>query len=260
MLEKEEILLIIYFVAIAVFLAAFVIVFFIAFQRRKNKLLLERYEAKKRFERELVDSQLEIQNQTLKNVGWELHDNVGQLLSVANMQLNVLLASTEGEARDQIDDTKEVVTAVVEEVRSLSKTLNSDIIRNNGLVPSIQTDLERFNRLNFLHADFKMDGEVRFIKDEDEIIIFRILQEFFSNVIKHARAKHLFVHLNYTHKDLKIEAKDDGIGFNPLNKSGNSGLQNMKSRAELLNSSFELTSEPEVGTNLRMIYPYPTHD
>ena len=89
MLSKEEILLIIYFVIVILLLTAFVIVFFVVYQRRKNKMLLEQFEAKQRFEREISQSRLEMQEQTLKNVGWELHDNIGQLLSVAKLQLNI---------------------------------------------------------------------------------------------------------------------------------------------------------------------------
>src|SRR5690606_26148792 len=89
MLAKEELILIVYFIIVILLLTTFGIVFFITFQRRKNKLLVEKFETEKRFEEELTKSRLEIQEQTLKNVAWELHDNIGQLLSVANMQLNI---------------------------------------------------------------------------------------------------------------------------------------------------------------------------
>ncbi|MDX1782957.1 MAG: histidine kinase, partial [Aequorivita vladivostokensis] len=90
-LLPQEKLLIVYFIAVLLFFTIFSIVFVIAFQRRKNKFLKDRFEAEKRYQRELADSKIEIQEQTLKNIAWELHDNVGQLLSVANIQLNVLM-------------------------------------------------------------------------------------------------------------------------------------------------------------------------
>ncbi|WP_461303903.1 sensor histidine kinase [Aureisphaera sp.] len=260
MLQKEEILLIIYFIAVILFLAIFVILFFVAFQRRKNKLLLEKYEAQQRFQQELASSRLEIQEQTFKNIAWELHDNVGQLLSVANLQLNMLMTAPVDNMQDQIKDTKDVIVATVEEVRSLSKTLNTEVVLNNGLVESVKTELERFNRLNFLHADLKIDGEETVIRKEDEIIIFRILQEFFSNVIKHAKADKLFVHLYYDNKQLQIIANDDGEGFDTSKKSGNSGLQNMKSRASLLGADLNLTSQLGEGTKLQLTYPYPIYE
>ena len=81
-ITQETIVLIVYTIVVIFGLLLFVIWFFIAFQKRKNKLLVEQIEAEKRYERELATSQLEIQEQTFKNIAWELHDNVGQLLSV----------------------------------------------------------------------------------------------------------------------------------------------------------------------------------
>lgn len=256
MLKKEEVLLIIYFVAVIFLLALIVVIFFIAFQRRKNKFLIERLEAEQKFKEELSKSRLEIQEQTFKNIAWELHDNVGQLLSVANIQLNMLIDAPPGDYREQISETKDVIVATVDEVRSLSKTLNTEVVMHNGLIDSIKTELERFNRLNFLHANLNIEGEEIAIKNEDAIIIFRILQEFFSNVIKHAKANNLFVHLNYEEEFLKISARDDGIGFDTSQASKNSGLHNMRSRSQLLGAHFELISEVKKGTTLNLTYPY----
>jgi len=260
-LGKDNILLIMYFIAVIFVLGVFVVMFFIAFQRRKNKFLLERLEAQQKFQEELSNSQLEIQEQTFKNIAWELHDNVGQLLSVANLQLNMLMNNSDEGIHDQIKETKDVIVATVEEVRSLSKTLNTEVILHNGLVKSVEVELERFNRLNFLQADLKIEGdEDHTIKNEDEIIIFRILQEFFSNVIKHARANKLFVHLFYKEDVLEIKVVEDGVGFNTSLKSHSSGLRNMKSRAKLLGAEFDLQSALEKGSTLQLIYPYTFHD
>lgn len=256
MLEKEEILLIGYFIAVIFLLVLFVVVFFIAFQRRKNKFLIERYEAAQRFEKEIEKSKLEIQEQTLKNIAWELHDNVGQLLSVVNIQLNMLMHHTPDKFHEQIGETKGVVKDAVHEIRTLSKTLNNDVILKNGLVTSLNLELERFNKLSFLEANFSVDGDEQTIKSSDEIIIFRILQEFLSNVIKHAKAKKLFVHLKYKEKTLEILAKDDGVGFDSNQKTDSSGMETMRSRAELLNADFSITSNIGDGTILVLKYPY----
>lgn len=233
----------------------FLVVFFIAFQKRKNKFIMERMEAQQRFEKEITNARLEIQEQTLKNIAWELHDNVGQLLSVANIQLNLMQGNAPESIKDQIMETKDVIKATVQEVRALSKTLNSEVILNNGLQQSIQTEMDRLNRLKFLKAELKTNGEVIDLKNEDEIIIFRILQEFFSNVIKHAKADNLLVILDYGENELKIAVEDDGVGFDTIKNSGNSGLQNMKSRASLLGASYKLDSSPSQGTKLNLTYP-----
>jgi len=256
MLEKEEILLIGYFIAVIFLLVLFVVIFFIAFQKRKNKFLIERFAAKQRFEKEIEKSKLEIQEQTFKNIAWELHDNVGQLLSVVNIQLNMLMHHTPKAFHEEIAETKGVVKDAVNEIRSLSKTLNNDVILKNGLLTSLSLELERFNKLSFLDAKFKISGTEKEIKSSDEILIFRILQEFLSNVIKHAKAKKLFVHLNYKDKILEILAEDDGVGFDSNKKTDSSGMETMKSRAALLNANFSITSTIGDGTILVLKYPY----
>ncbi len=256
MLKKEEVLLIVYFVAIIFLLVSFVIIFFVAFQRRKNKLLMEKLEAKQKFEKELATSQLEIQEQTFKNIAWELHDNVGQLLSVVNLQLNMLNNTIPNEFHEQVTETKGVVSEAVQEIRSLSKILNHDVVLKNGLVTSLNIELERFNRLQFLDASIKINGEIVALDNENEILIFRILQEFLSNVIKHAKASKLSVTLEYEENSLIINAVDDGVGFNISEKTHSSGMQTMQARAKLLKAEFSLNSEIGKGTKLYLKYPY----
>ncbi|MDC8001227.1 histidine kinase [Aequorivita todarodis] len=255
-LLPQEKLLIVYFIAVLLFFAVFAIVVVVAFQRRKNKFLKERYEAEKRYQRELANSQIEIQEQTLKNIAWELHDNVGQLLSVANIQLNVLMNSAPDTYHAQIKETKGVVQETVQEIRSLSKVLNNDVVLKNGLLKSLQVELDRFNRLDYLNASLKISGDIVPLSSASEIIVFRILQEFLSNVIKHAKASKLFVHLDYKEKTLEITAEDDGVGFDTSYKTDSSGMETMHSRAALLNAEFSIISEIGKGTRLSIKYPY----
>ncbi|AFL82023.1 histidine kinase [Aequorivita sublithincola DSM 14238] len=256
MLKKEEVLLLVYFITIIFLLVIFVIVFFIAFQRRKNKFLKERYEAERRYQMELADSRIEIQEQTLKNIAWELHDNVGQLLSVVNIQLNVLMNAVPEKFNSQISETKGLVQDTVQEIRSLSKVLNNDVVLKNGLLESLQVELDRFIRLKYLKASLKITGDIVPLNSANEIIIFRIIQEFLSNVIKHAKATKLCVHLDYNEKTLKVTIEDDGVGFDISEKTANSGMLTMSKRAELLKAEFSITSKIGKGTQLFLKYPY----
>lgn len=247
--------LLIYMIAVIVIITTLVIIFFVVFQKRKNKLLIEKYEQKRQFELELSKSRLEIQEQILKNIGWELHDNIGQLLSVANMQLNILSTEISGKLKERLKDSQEVLKKSVAEVRALSKSLNSDVIQNLGLEQSVENELNRFNKLNFLNAKLTIKGEANDVVDEkDKIIIFRILQEFFSNCIKHSKAKNLEVMFEYLPKELFISVTDDGIGFDEDQIQKGSGLINMKSRADLINADFDLKSLKGKGVSLTLNY------
>lgn len=255
MLAKEELILIVYFIIIILLLTTFGIVFFITFQKRKNKLIYEKFEAEKRFEKELTQSKLEIQEQTLKNVGWELHDNIGQLLSVANIQLNILTGKTEEPEKSAIAEIKAVVANSLQEVRSLSKSLNNEMVHYAGLEASVKDELFRFKRLNILDTDFHISGESVELPQKDAIILFRILQEFCSNAIKHSKAEKLEVAFCYTPEELKIRVSDNGTGFNTEEVQKSSGLLNMKSRAELIQTDYSLKSSETMGTSLYLCYP-----
>ncbi|MEX0997758.1 MAG: ATP-binding protein [Flavobacteriaceae bacterium] len=254
MLLEEEVLLIIYFISVIFIVIVFVLVFFLVFQKRKNKILNEKLMMEVRYKNEIAKTKVEIQEQTLKNVAWELHDNIGQLLSVVNLQLNMMSGKSGENFTEHLKETKSLVQTTVQEVRSLSKTLNSEVIKNNGLIRSIEIEMERIERLKYAKTSFEISGKPKEIKHTDEIILFRIIQEFLSNTIKYAKAKKIGVFLNYTQDFLYLSISDNGKGFDTSQKTESSGLQNMKNRAQLLNADFSHTSVIGEGTQLILTY------
>lgn len=256
MLKKEELLLIGYFAGVILVLTILLVLFFITYQRKKNKVLIEKFEAEKKFERELVQSQLEIQEQTLKNVGWELHDNIGQLLSVASMQLNILSRNIEEHSQPAVLELKGIVSNSLQEVRSLSKSLNNEVIDHAGLENSFKNELDRFERLKILQTTFSTEGEKFEIIATHSVIIFRIFQEFFSNVIKHAEASELHFSMIYSPEKLQISASDNGKGFEVENVEKNSGILNMQSRSKLIGADLKLESIVNKGTSLSLLYQH----
>ncbi|MCP9199805.1 histidine kinase [Gramella sp. GC03-9] len=258
MLRKEEILLIVYFILVILFLAGFTVLFFITYQKRKNKLLKENFEAEQKFRAELSNARLEIQEATLKNVSWELHDNIGQLLAIAKMQINLLSKSVVEENQKAFAEVKNMVSDSLTEVRALSRSLNNEVVDQKGLEGSVENEIERFNRLGVLEAELRVKGEPHKIKTEDTVILFRILQEFFSNVIKYADASRLDVEFDYRPEELRISASDNGKGFDISQQETGSGLLNMKSRAEIIDTEFHLDSSVGKGTSLSLRYPTKT--
>jgi len=154
-----------------------------------------------------------------------------------------------------LDETSEIIAQSLQEIRTLSKLLNPEIVRNMGLKEAIELELQRFNRLKFLKAELKIVGTEVDLDKKDEIILFRILQEFLSNSIKHAKATKLEVTLSFTPENLIITAQDFGVGFNKETIENGSGLLNMKSRAKLIQTGFSLTSEKDEGVSLILTYP-----
>ncbi|SNR51993.1 hypothetical protein SAMN04488111_1395 [Lutibacter flavus] len=242
---------------IVIILAVSLIFFFSYFQQKKTAFLLKQREIQQRFDEEITKSKLEIQEQALKNISWEIHDNVGQLLSVAKMQLNMVQMSLPEKEQNQIIETGEIVSKSLQELRGLAKSLNPETIKNKGLLDSIKLEIDRYNRLNFVEAELIITDEPYNLTNEKEIILFRILQEFCNNTLKYSKAEKLEIELNYNPDLLTIIAVDNGIGFdiNDLSKQNGIGLINMKSRGELIGAKIELISSENKGTKLYISCP-----
>jgi signal transduction histidine kinase len=240
-----------------VIMVTMIIILFAIFQSKKNKYIVSQLEIEKKMEQEIAKSHMEIQEQGLKNIGWELHDNIGQLLAIAKMQLSILEPVIPEKYHRSVSEINGLIGDSLQEIRLLSKTLNPEVIANIGLLKSIECELERFNKLDFLEASLVVTGEEVKLDQKDEIILFRILQEFFSNVIKHSKASKLDVFLEYLPEQLRITAKDNGIGF-VANQSvaGGSGLINMKSRAHLIGATYSIDTSPDKGVHLALCYTY----
>src|SRR5690606_10533691 len=248
--------LLMYMIVVLVVVSSLVILFFVVFLKRKNKLLLDKMKQEQAFEAEIATAQTETQEQTLKNIGWELHDNVGQLLSFASMQLSILKMQVSDDVKEKFKETSDALKESLAEVRQLSKTLNNEVVLNIGFEKSITNELNRLKKMKFASAELRVMGEKQpFVDRKHEIIIFRIIQEFLSNSVKHSDAENLSITLDYQSNTLIITMKDDGKGFNMDVEKG-SVLLNMKSRATLINANLDLTSQPNEGVTLTLNYSF----
>jgi signal transduction histidine kinase len=214
---------------------------------------LQQRETEKKFEKAIAETQIEIREETLRNISWELHDNIGQLLTLAKIQVNIAQDDP-----NKLGEVTETITKSLTELRSLSKLINPDTIKSLSLIEAFTLEIERFNRMQFIKATITSNDEIEELDDKAEVIIFRILQEFFTNTIKHSKASNLDVNVHYGKEKLVIQAKDDGVGFDHLDcpsKRG-IGLSNMQNRGKLIGADVQLISEKEKGTAITLIYNY----
>lgn len=223
---------------------------FYIFQSRKTALILKQKESERILTKEFTESQIEIREETLKNISWELHDNIGQLLTLAKIQIQNITPET-----PELLETQDIISKSLSELRVLSKVINPEFIKTISLHEAIDIEINRLNRLNFIKARFITNGETFILDKKQEIIIFRMLQEFFSNTIKHAQASMLEVVITYGESSILFEAKDDGVGFD-ISKNTNLGigLQSMRNRAKLIGAEVNLKSEINKGTSISITY------
>jgi len=221
-------------------------------QKKKIQYILDKERAKANFEEQLLRTEVEITDQNLKNISWELHDNIGQLLSVASMEAKMLMQK-DTLTGDQLEDVVNVIGQSIAQIRGLSKTLNSDMIQKLGLKDALENEFDRLERIGLLKTTLEFNENL-IINKKKEIIIFRMLQEFISNVLKHAQASELKISLSELNGQVKIIASDDGVGFDTENIEANNGLLNLESRAKLIEADLIIDSKIGVGTTMELIF------
>jgi signal transduction histidine kinase len=240
---------------IFIVLTIFVISFIFLFQKRQLQNLQEKQALKTAYDQEILKSQIEVQNQTLQHIGQELHDNIGQLLSVAKINLNVLEESDNAE-HEYIKQTNEIITQSINDLRALTKSLDGDFVRDFGLEESISHELQRIRKTRRFQTELSVLGEKRKLGYEHEIVLFRIVQEILNNALKHAKAKNLDIILQYLPQSFTLTVWDNGKGFEmekalqkDLSQSG-AGLRNMQRRMELIGGKCTINSILGEGTEV----------
>lgn len=249
--------------ATTLFIVLFIlfVFFYSRVMERQNKLLLQEQELKNQYEETILRTQLEIQEQTLKTISEEIHDNIGQALSLAKLKLNTLKYDQPDLLVEKINDSRDLVSKAIRDLRDLSRSLNTDSIASMGLVRAIEQELELFRKSGF-QTTLYTEGEIKKMPPQQELILFRIVQESLNNIIKHAEAKTIKVTALYTDRELDLQVEDDGKGAAPeqLDMEGNSfkslGLRNMHNRARMIGGTFTIHSVPGNGTIIKLIIPF----
>jgi hypothetical protein len=249
--NKEQFLIFLISLASIGAIAAFI--FLIThLKKKKVQFLYEKELAKVNFEEQLLKTEVEITEQNLKNISWELHDNIGQLLSVASMEIK-MLKHRESIKGHELDDVVDIIGQSIAQIRGLSKTLNSDMFQKLGLRDALKNEFERLDRIGLLKTTLEFNEDI-IIDKKKEIVIFRMLQEFISNVLKHAQASELIVKIKRDNDKVLIHAKDNGIGFDQNSVKSNNGLLNLESRSKLIDAELKLYSTIGEGTAMELSF------
>ena len=231
------------------------------YKKRQTQLIIEQEMIKASFEAELLRTVIEVQEQTRKNLASELHDNIGQLLSLTNVTLASINFQYPEKAEQKITDTQHLVTRSIKELRQLSKLIHGEHFIQQGLTTSIEQEINWLQRngLYTVHSHLDLSTAPASNSDKD-LFVFRLLQESFNNILKHACADTIHVALHYDQGFLHLEISDNGIGFDAaaVNTAKQGlGLPNMQKRIQLLQGSMLVNATPQKGTHIIFQIPYP---
>lgn len=193
----------------------------------------------------------EVESHTLAGVGMELHDNVGQLLTALNLDIQTLLESKP--PPDNARGMESTVERAISELRRLSNSLSTDHLHKRPLVELLQEECQRLHRPGKREVVFLAEVHHPALEPDQHVVFYRIFQEALNNALKHARATRISVTL-VKNGTLRMEIQDNGRGYDAsmMKRSGH-GLANIRSRAALIGATCTMLSEPGKGTTIILV-------
>lgn len=226
-----------------------VLIFFVALYRKRHNFFLKEKELLEiRHSQILMESQLELQENIFTQISREIHDNIGQLLSLVRLNINTLdLKNLEA----KLAFTDQLLGRAIDDLRHLSHNLNTSYILEAGLVLAVGKLLESLERTGQFTVSYAPNDVQLELEEEKIIIVFRIIQEIINNIVKHANARLVECKMERMSEGARITITDDGRGFDTavLDKPGSGlGISNMFERAKLIPATIHISSTLEKGT------------
>jgi signal transduction histidine kinase len=239
----------------------FLILYIRSYNRHKKNHYLEKQNMQQRFESEMLQTRVEVQDQTMQSIATELHDNVGQLLSLTTLTLNSVNLNDGEKAKKKIDNSLALVNKSIKELRELAKLLHGEQLVENGIGHAIDQEINWLNKAG--SYELKIDNQLidlQITSPNKDLIILRLLQEIINNIIKHAQATYIQIDSHLTNNILHLRVAENGIGFNPeeiKSKKSGMGLNSIYKRIEMISGKLILNSTPGEGTSISIEVPYP---
>jgi len=224
----------------------------------ENARLYERMRAARDRLQALSRQLVEVQEAERRHVARELHDEIGQILTVLKLVVEMSTTLPADEVGASLDKALTLINELAARVRSLSLDMRPTTLDNLGLVPALRWHFERYTTQTNVRVTFKHTGvEGCRFAPEIETAVYRIVQEALTNVARHSGASEVTARLWADQDTLGVQIEDHGVGFDTDTESmlASSGLSGMCERAALLGSQLTIETAPEAGTRLTAEFP-----
>ncbi|WP_299219006.1 ATP-binding protein [uncultured Aquimarina sp.] len=245
--EDSQIIVIILIAILVLLLMAVALVLFFFFSRKKIIATeLEKATLELSYQKDLLHSTIETQEEERKRIAQDLHDAISAKLNVVSLSTNVLIDGKleKNEQAHTLQHILSVTTRTLESSRRLAHNLLPPILENFGLQAAIEELCDEF----ISSKKVKINYEIKYkdlLSKSNELHIFRIIQELLNNSVRHGEAENIRLKINETNEQLDLEYSDDGKGFDikSVNKNKGIGLRNIESRVEILDGKLSYHSE-----------------
>jgi two-component system, NarL family, sensor kinase len=227
------------------------LLYFYSQRQRRHQQQMATIEAN--YAHNLLTARLEIKDETMRHIGREIHDTISLNLSLANMQLTSLARQLPA-AQAPLASAATLITQAIEGLHHLSHSLDATAVEASGLETALQQELAKTALAGQYQTHFSVSGEGVFLEDAREVLLFRVVQEALHNIVKHAHARTISLHLAYAPRQLTITLADDGVGLAPGARPG-MGLKNMQHRAASTGGTCTAAPGPQGGTVVTVVVP-----
>jgi PAS domain S-box-containing protein len=211
--------------------------------------------------RQLTAHLQSIREEERKRIGREIHDELGQQLTVLKMHASRLRRKNKKDGKDEEDIAGILNQAdhCIQMVRKISTELRPSIIDDFGIVAALEWQADEFERRTKIKTSFQANVKELNLPPDHTNTLFRIFQESLTNVVRHSEANNVHSSLLLQHESVILTISDDGKGFDTgvLKTTKTLGFLGMKERINLINGSFEITSTAGKGTEIRVLFPLP---
>lgn len=254
--SKEGFLLIITTTIILVTFLVTLLSVMIIYRNRKLHHQREVASMKEKFSKELLQAQIEVQQQTMQYIGREIHDNVGQKLVLAALYTQHV-DHPDAYTAGKITAIMSIIQESLQDLRSLSQSLLASSMFTESLWELLLQECLKVTQSGICLAQLSGNAQEVSMSQSIKSFLLRILQEFIQNSLKHATCNHILISMETDNAQLEIQATDDGSGFDihKLVLLEGFGLTNMRKRAEMIQASFRLDSQPGMGTSMTISLP-----
>jgi two-component system, NarL family, sensor kinase len=225
---------------------------------KKDKIIANQMIRQLEEEKKLMAAKLlvEGQEEERKRIATELHDGLGVLLSATRMQFSSI-KDTSPENKPLIDRATQLLEQAVGDVRKISHNMMPGLLTKLGLFEAVEDLIDKLNESRQIRAVCEIEANLARIPENNEIMLYRIVQELVNNTLKHAEASNISIHIGSVDGKLEIRYSDDGKGFivEKMLESQSIGLKSIQSRVSFLNGLLEIQSSPGSGTRYYIRVP-----
>jgi signal transduction histidine kinase len=260
--KEQLIIFLIVTTAIILLLAGFIITLVFIYQKKQLNYHEKLNSIKLDYDKNLLLTQVEMQENTFQKISREIHDNISLSLTLAKLNLNTIDWSQLIGIKNKVDFSLVQISKAIVDLSDISKSMNSELIINHGLIKGLEKEIEMIREMNFFQLKFSVTGDPVFMDSNKELVVFRIIQEAFNNIIKHAKATSVELRIDFNSNYINVLISDNGEGFSKkkieqnLENYSKAGLNNIQKRAAIFNGKATIESECGKGTSISVSIPY----